>query len=391
MTHIGAVSRIARRAGRDLLRAGWPETHPFVGTIIALCLAPFWLAAPVAAQRFLEDPERFWQYESEYAGAQACETCHADIFFVQQRSNHALSLHPAQEVPQLSAGMPAEKVDPVSQARLRIGPTAEGGVQLSARRGEDSAALTLDWAFGSGLKGITAVGRSDDATFVESSLTWYASLAGFDLTTGATQYERRTVQDGLGRRLSQQEVAECFGCHTTGYDRRRQAPARQEMGVRCERCHGPGLEHVRSAASGFVRGRIFHPGKLEPFAQVQMCGACHGTPPQDNDLGAIRYVETTLKTVRFPSQRLVLSRCFNESMAGLKCTTCHDPHTNTGAERESHDRACLSCHVRDGTSQGSSCPVAAGDCASCHMPRERVMSHSLFTDHWIRVIRSVQN
>ena len=217
-----------------------------------------------------------------------------------------------------------------------LGRLRTEGVQLSARRGEDSASLALDWAFGSGLKGITAVGRSEDGRFVESSLTWYASLAAFDLTTGATQYDRLTVEDGLGRRLSQQEVAECFGCHTTGYDRRRQAPARKEMGVRCERCHGPGAEHVRSAASGSVGGRIFHPGKLEPFAQVQMCGACHGTPPQDNDLDAIRYVETTLKTVRFPSQRLVLSRCFNESMAGLKCTTCHDSaHERRGGARKS--------------------------------------------------------
>lgn len=373
------------------MRAGRPLTTPLVRTVIASCWAGAWLVAPVAAQRFLEDPVRFWQHESEYAGAQACKTCHAEIFDVQQRSNHALSLQPAREVPQLSAGMSAEKVDPVSEAILRIGPTAEGEVQLSARRGEDSALLTLDWAFGSGLKGITAVGRSDDGSFVESSLTWYASLAGFDLTTGATQYERRTVEDGLGRLLSQQEVAECFGCHTTGYDRRRQAPARKEMGVRCERCHGPGAEHVRSATSGSVEEHIFHPGKLEPFAQIQMCGACHGTPPQDNDFDAIRYVETTLKTVRFPSQRLVLSRCFNESMAGLQCITCHDPHTNVGAEGESHDRPCLSCHAREGDSEGSRCPVGAVDCASCHMPRERVMSHSLFTDHWIRVTRSAQN
>ena len=391
MIRVGAASRFVWRADRDVMRAGWLATLPLLRSGIALCLAGFWPVAPVAAQRFLEDPARFWQHESEYAGAQACETCHADIFDVQQRSNHALSLHPAREVPQLTAGMPAEKVDPVSQARLRIGPTADGGVQLSAWRGEDRASLTLDWAFGSGLKGITAIGRSGDGEFVESSLTWYASLSAFDLTTGATQYERRTVAEGLGRRLSRQEVAECFGCHTTGYDSRRQAPARKEMGVRCERCHGPGAEHVRSAASGSVREGIFHPGKLEPFAQVQMCGACHGTPPQDNDLDAIRYVETTLKTVRFPSQRLVLSRCFNESMAGLKCITCHDPHTNAEAERVSHDRSCLSCHAREDANEGSTCPVAAGDCASCHMPRERVMSHSLFTDHWIRVIRSAQN
>ncbi len=368
-----------------------PATLPCQGTVVALCLAASLFAAPIAAQRFLEDPTHFWQHKSEYGGAQACMACHADIYREQEQSNHARSLHPAREMPQISAGTQSEKVDPVSQARLTIERNGEGRVYLRSRRGEESASITLDWAFGSGLKGITAVGRNDAGTFIESSLTWYASVASFDLTTGATQYERRTVEDSLGRRLSEREVGECFGCHTTGYDKQRETPARKEMGVRCERCHGPGAEHISAAASGSASDSIFHPGKLEPFAQVQMCGACHGPPPQDNDFDAIRYVETTLKTVRFPSQRLVLSRCFNESMAGLKCTTCHDPHTNAAAERETRDRPCLSCHVREGANEGSSCPVAADDCASCHMPRERVMSHSLFTDHWIRVMRSGQN
>ena len=151
------------------------------------------------------------------------------------------------------------------------------------------------------------------------------------------------------------------------------------MGVRCERSHGP------------VAERIFHPGKLEPFAQVQMCGACHGRPPHDNDFDAIRYVGTTLKTVRFPSQRLVPRRCFNGSIAGLKRATCHDLHTNATAEGESHGRPRLSRHPREGASDASICPKEADVGASCHVPQERVISHSLCTEHWIRGIRNAGN
>ena len=379
------------RVGGSSMVARQSTTLSSRGAVVVLCLAVFCLAAPGAAQRFLEDPTHFWKHKSEYSGAQACRACHVDIYRQQEQSNHARSLRPASEVAQFSASMPIEKVDPVSQAKLRIEWNGEGRVRLKSRRGEERASLMLDWAFGSGVKGITPVGRNDEGTFVESRLTWYASARSFDLTTGATQYERRTAEESLGRRLSNQEIAECFGCHTTGYDKQREAPARKEMGVRCERCHGPGLQHIRAAAAGSAGKSIFRPGRLEPFAQVQMCGACHGRPPQDNDFDAIQYVETTLKTVRFPSQRLVLSRCFNESMEGLKCTTCHDPHTNAAANRESYDRSCLSCHDREGKSEGSKCPVGGSDCASCHMPRERVMSHSLFTDHWIRVGRSATN
>src|SRR5579863_9360184 len=31
------------------------------------------------------------------------------------------------------------------------------------------------------------------------------------------------------------------------------------------------------------------------------------------------------------------------------------------------------------------CPTSTSDCVSCHMPKQRVMAHSVFTEHWIRV------
>jgi len=127
---------------------------------------------------------------------------------------------------------------------------------------------------------------------------------------------------------------------------------------------------------------------MAAFAQVQLCGACHGTPPQDSDLAAIRYIESNPHTARFPSQRLALSRCFNESSGKLKCTTCHDPHGNAVRTAEVTDRNCLGCHNAAAGRANSSCPTAKNNCVSCHMPQERVMAHSVFTDHWIRVARA---
>ena len=160
------------------------------------------------------------------------------------------------------------------------------------------------------------------------------------------------------------------------------------MGVRCERCHGPGREHIEAVTRKEPPGRhIFHPGRMRAFPQVQMCGACHGAPPADNDFDKLRFIETTPITVRFPSQRLVLSRCYNESFEGLKCTECHDPHRNAAASAEEHDTTCRSCHGEGDREIATICPVSERDCHTCHMPSERVMRHSLFTDHWIRVVR----
>jgi len=119
-----------------------------------------------------------------------------------------------------------------------------------------------------------------------------------------------------------------------------------------------------------------------------MCGVCHGRPPQDTDFQAIRDIQGAPNTVRFPSQRLVLSRCFNETEDGLRCTACHDPHSNVDLNRAASEKACLSCHTAGTRKSAKICPVAKQNCASCHMPKQRVMVHSTFADHWIRVIRS---
>jgi hypothetical protein len=120
-----------------------------------------------------------------------------------------------------------------------------------------------------------------------------------------------------------------------------------------------------------------------------MCGVCHGMPPEETNFQAIRFIQGAPNTVRFPSQRLVLSRCFNETDDGLRCTMCHDPHRDVAMNRGAPEKACISCHAAAARARAKICPVAKANCASCHMPKQQVMAHSMFTDHWIRVVRGV--
>lgn len=358
------------------------------GAALAALLACF---APSAAGQagHLPDPERYWRHESAYAGAEACSACHADIYRRQQSSNHAATLRPVGEVPELVSGLPVARADRASGFDLALERGSGEALRIRAEKADVTVAADLEWAFGSGLKGVTPIGRTEAGQWFESRLTWYAGLDGFDFTTGATGHDVQAAPESLGRHLSGTEVAECFGCHTTGYDERRDGPRGSMPGVRCERCHGPGLEHVRAAAGGDpAPGRIFQPGGLGGFAQTQMCGACHGLPPQDNDFDALALLERTPHSARFPSQRIVLSRCFNESFGELACTACHDPHGDVADEAGGFDAACLACHEGGARERASVCPVSAAKCSSCHMPKERVMRHSTFSDHWIRVVHS---
>ena len=343
-----------------------------------LVVVTLWAALPAARAQVAWTPDRPWPQTSAWIGSRACAGCHADLYRRQETSNHARSLRPPAEIKELTDGLPYSRQDRSSGALLTLQP----GLRLVAEKDSDRQALALEWAFGSGKKGITPVGRRDNGAIVESRLSWYAS-GGFGITTGAGQREPKSFAESLGRALSDKEAQECFGCHTTGYLPGQPAPARHEMGIRCERCHGPGANHARAMReSPAPAGRqILHPGKLDAPSQVRMCGVCHGRPPADSDVAALRRIEQSPNTVRFPSQRLVLSRCYNESPEGLPCSRCHDPHVNVSSRAQDLDRACLGCHVKP----HRVCPVASANCATCHMPKKQVMLHSLFTDHFIRI------
>ena len=377
-------SRANGQRGTPAPRA--PRAHlAFQAALLFGPLAAAALAGP-GQMAHLEDPVRFWRHESGYAGSRSCEACHQEIYALQNASNHARSLRQAGFVWELADALPFQRFDRVSGFDLLLSGDAAGRIRLEASNGAESSGADLAWAFGSGRKGITPVGRTDAGGWVESRLTWYESIGGIDFTTGASKYDPGDAVESLGRALTAKQVAECFSCHTTGSAAA--APGAGESGIRCERCHGPGRAHVEAAAGGRpLAGTIFSPGELAGFQQVRMCGACHGVPPQDNDFDALALLERTPHSVRFPSQRIVLSRCFNETFGELACTSCHDPHQDVPRETHSFDASCLSCHDSAARERAAVCAVAARDCASCHMPRERVMRHSLFSDHWIRVTR----
>jgi hypothetical protein len=314
--------------------------------------------------------------DAEFAGAGKCASCHPAIYRLQHESRHARTLRPVAVATEFTRPLPIHFTDRVTGAELILSRQNPDSVELSARKGAEQHRLLLRWAFGSGAQGITSVGEREDGQAVEARLTWYQSVGRFDLTTGATKHTPGDVRGSLGRDLSKEELNQCLGCHSS---------SRAEMGVHCESCHGPGADHIRAVTAGLRDTKIMHPGRLAAFEQVQLCGKCHGRPPEDTDLSALRAIEDNPNTARFASPRLVLSRCFNESAERLKCGTCHDPHQDAARAQAGYDRACTSCHDQGKRKRATICRVGKQNCSSCHMPRSQVMAHSSFTDHWIRV------
>jgi Cytochrome c554 and c-prime len=75
---------------------------------------------------------------------------------------------------------------------------------------------------------------------------------------------------------SNHAITTCFACHATGVGTATDVSGMQP-GVRCERCHGPGRQHVESAKSGAplqqVRAAVVNPGRFQAKARVEAVSA----------------------------------------------------------------------------------------------------------------------
>lgn len=210
-------------------------------------------------------------------------------------------------------------------------------------------------------------------------------------------------------------TARCLECHTTWADFRESpnhfTPESVIYGISCERCHGPGQQHVtfHQANPDEKTSRfIAQPSSLPRERQLDICGQCHFGIPRLKDAPyqfrpgdqlSDHYDPPPSKVaggVHSSNQltRLRESPCFN--LTDMTCTNCHNPHQSERGNRKLFSERCLKCH------QTSDCGMlpTLGDrlsdnCIDCHMPAGASMNMSVETsqgtvfpplrDHHIRV------
>jgi formate-dependent nitrite reductase cytochrome c552 subunit len=154
-----------------------------------------------------------------------------------------------------------------------------------------------------------------------------------------------------------------------------------------------------AVAAKFPDLAIADPTRVSGSAVVKLCAHCHS--PRGREV-----LPDDPMSVRFQGTTLTWSRCFKESNNALDCTSCHNPHRNVVTSSAYYEAKCLLCHDRaarsdgstarphstspSGTGERTTCPVnPSGGCISCHMPAvTKVVPHSSFTDHFIRVHRN---
>ena len=212
----------------------------------------------------------------------------------------------------------------------------------------------VDYAFGSGDRGLTLVGHDERGVPRELRLSWYRTgpQSGWDVTFGQEPHPGDTDLY-VGRRLTEDGVRKCLICHVTdpwavltSNDR-----AVLDKAIGCERCHGPAGNHLLAIAGKFPDPAIGRPSLVSGSAIVKLCGECHS--PRGREV-----LREEPAAVRFQAATLTWSRCFIESDNRLDCVTCHNPHHDAETNPAYYEAKCLLCHAgRDSTDLG------AGNCA----------------------------
>ncbi len=285
----------------------------------------------------------------------------------------------------------------------------------------------VDWILGSGNHTRTYLYQTADGALFQLPLAWYTQGNKWQMAPGF-EWERHL---GVTRQVRRQ----CMFCHNAypdvaaGSDRfglEDVFPTELPHGIGCQRCHGPGGDHVRAvyAEDGSIetaRQAIVNPAKLSRERLYGICYGCHMLPavavPAVRRFGRPAYsfrpgellsdfrfdldtkergkAQSEKFEINHHPYRLEQSRCFIESDGELGCLTCHDPHVKKKpVERAAHYRkACLSCHGdgASGLDLGREAiarhPTIAqdDDCTICHMPERRTQDvvHVTMTDHLI--------
>ncbi len=298
--------------------------------------------------------------------------------------------------------------------------------QLDAKRNEVYVfERQIDYVMGSGNHARTYLNLDSAGKLTQLPLGWYAENGGFwAMNPNYDQPRHMGFQREIG--------FGCMFCHNgypevaPGEDAQGCEPryrGRLPEGIDCQRCHGPGRNHVEALKSGAgvekARAAILNPRRLDPARQLEICMQCHlETTTRSLPHAIVRFDRNVFSfrpgeplasyalnfdyapgkgpkdrfEIAHTVYRLRQSACFL-STAGtpqaMTCTTCHNPHQALRGEVAAahYQEVCRKCHVADFNALvASRRHTASTDCITCHMPKRRTddVIHAVMTDHYIQ-------
>src|SRR4051794_29876290 len=252
------------------------------------------------------------------------------------------------------------------------------GNEYTVTDGQNTLTVAIVWSFGAGVAGQTYVFQHEGNLY-ESRVSYYPRIKALDLTLGAVGSKPADIVTAAGRRMNYDDVAQCFGCHSTSPEPRFNL-ANMTAGVQCAACHAGVSKHEAD-----IRSLPVKLNKLSTEEMSELCGRCHRTWEQISINGP-----KGINNVRFQPYRLTNSKCYDDDDRRISCVACHEPHSPLETRAESYDSKCTACHAKGSGSKAAAriCKVSTTRCTECHMPQLEIPgSHMVFNDHQIRIAR----
>ena len=317
------------------------------------------------------------QISAHHVGSQNCQKCHAQIYEHWQKTPMANIVrdprqHPDAIIPKLATNTVSKFTE--DQVALVYGSLWKQ--RYFTKIGDDYFPLPVQWE---------VANHKWSKYMVPAGADWWTAFYPPDnmkRPTGPT----------------------CDGCHSVGYDIHTKQVA--EWNVGCEKCHGPGSEHVEHP----TRANIVNPAHMDYVAASDTCIQCHsqGQPLskpiegkyydwpvgyniglklasfwklEDHTLGQpanfLYYPDGTAHKNRMQGNDFVQSVMYRR---GVTCFDCHDVHGtgNYAQLRKPVDKLCLDCHGPRSPNGPRTATLeehthhkdgsAGSQCVACHMP-----------------------
>ncbi len=332
----------------------------------------------------------------QFAGEAACLTCHKNIYDSFVHTSHFLTSQPAIEKyikGSFEKGKNIFSFHPGLYVEME--KTDSGFFQTAYSNGVEKISKRFDIITGSGAKGQTYLSWRNNELF-QLPISYLTSANEWANSPG---YPKKIV-------YNRPVTSRCLECHST-YVTVLSAPGKEPeeydhneilYGVECEKCHGPGANHVTyemQHPKDLVGKYIINPATFTRQQSLDLCALCHGgrlqktTPSFEfiaGDTLANYFVKDnsgpTISEIDVHGNQYGLlqeSKCFQ--MSGMTCLTCHNTHEYERGKEALFSQRCMACHNKE---HGTFCKINSlsvasikSNCIDCHMPKQPSMSVAL--------------
>ena len=317
-------------------------------------------------------------YAADYAGSAACKSCHPALYERWSKTRMANVVrdpktHPDAIIPDFS------KPDPLLTFSVKDIAFVYGSrwkQRYFTKIGNDYYPLPAQWD-------------------VQNRI-WRPYMA----RAGTDWWVERYPADNLKRPTGPL----CDGCHSVNYNPRTGSVT--EWNVGCEKCHGPGSDHVAKPS----RANIVNPSRLDFVHANDVCIQCHsqGRPLSDpingryydwpvgfqvgldlknywqleehkpGETNFTHFADGTAHKNRMQGNDFVNSAMYTH---GVSCFSCHDVHgtENSADLLKPASVMCLECHGPNSPNGPRAATIeqhthhkagsAGSECTACHMPK----------------------